>query len=106
MSDNPPTLTEKMFRQRWIANSNSAERLLWVRYHPTLDDTLIGFFLLSSDAMLANAQRMRTITNLARLKVKAILPTGSKDARAEPPLHASQSRQCPASSWPLERSFP
>ena len=63
MSDNPPTLMEKMFRQRWIANSNSAERLLWVRYHLTLDDTLIGFFLLSSDAMLANAQRMRTITN-------------------------------------------
>ena len=63
MTDNPPTTIEKRFRQRWLATSTSAERLLWVRYHPAVDDTLIGFFLFTADAMLADAQNMRTITN-------------------------------------------
>jgi hypothetical protein len=60
--DTPPTTIEKRFRQRWLATSTSTERLLWVRYHPAVDDTLIGFLLFTADAMLANAQSTRTIT--------------------------------------------
>jgi len=62
MTDKPPTVAEMQFRQRWLANADPSERLLWVRYHPAVDDTLIGFFLFAADAMLANAHHMRNVT--------------------------------------------
>ncbi len=60
MSDNPETSAEKVYERRW--RTKNTGRLVWVRYHPEVDDTLIGFFLAASDAIAGDAENIRTIT--------------------------------------------
>ena len=61
--DQPNSAVEKNFERRWRRENGSRGRLLWVRYHPAVDDTLIGFFLLTADAMLADPESIRTMTD-------------------------------------------
>ncbi|HIF31171.1 MAG TPA: hypothetical protein EYQ75_05800 [Planctomycetaceae bacterium] len=61
--DRPQSVSEKIFERRWRVENGTRGRLLWVRYHPAVDDTLIGFFLLTADAMLADPEKLRTMTD-------------------------------------------
>ncbi len=63
LTDEPRTRAEKRFERRWHGKNGLSERLLWARYHPAVDDTLMGFFLLTADAMVGDPVHMRTITN-------------------------------------------
>lgn len=63
LTDTPRTSNEKKFERRWRARHGSDDRLLWARYHPAVDDTLMGFFLLTADAMVGDPVYMRTMTN-------------------------------------------
>lgn len=63
LTDKPPSVVEKTFEQRWRRQNGSRGRLLWAKYHPVVDDTLVGFFLFTADAMMADAEHVRTITD-------------------------------------------
>jgi len=59
--DDPQTPAEKRFHRRWRTRHGADQRLVWARYHPVLDDTLMGFFLLTADALAGDAQHARTL---------------------------------------------
>ncbi len=61
MTDNPETPAEKIYERRW--RTSNTGRLVWVRYHPEVDDMLVGFFLAASDAIAGDAKNIRTITD-------------------------------------------
>ena len=63
LADNPRTTGEKEFARRWRAKNKSAERLLWSKCHPAVDDTLVGFFLLMADAMIGDPNHVKSVTN-------------------------------------------
>ncbi len=57
MRNAPETAGEKLFHEHWKRKHGEQYRLTWARYHPELDDTLIGFHLIVADAMMANAEQ-------------------------------------------------
>lgn len=61
--DHPSTQPERAFERRWRAANGRSTRLLWARYHPALDDTLAGFFLLAADAVIGDPEQMRGLPN-------------------------------------------
>lgn len=61
LMDQPQTSAEQAFHRVW--RQRNAGRLVWARYHPVLDDTLMGFYLLATDAMIADAEHVRTMVN-------------------------------------------
>ena len=61
--DRPPTRTEQRFERRWHAKNGFGKRLLWARYHPAVDDTLMGFFLLTADAIVGDPEHVRRLPN-------------------------------------------
>ncbi len=60
--DRPRTRAERSFERRWHGKHGFDERLLWARYHPAVDSTLMGFFLLAADATVGDPEHMRSIT--------------------------------------------
>lgn len=61
MLDKPPSPAADRFERRWHANSRVRRRLVWARYHPAVDDTVMGFFLLAADALVGDPQSMRNL---------------------------------------------
>lgn len=61
--DRPQSRTEQRFARRWHALNGRGKRLLWARYHPAVDDTLMGFFLLAADAVVGDPEQMRMLPN-------------------------------------------
>jgi len=57
MRNAPETAGEKLFHEHWKRKHGEQYRLTWARYHPELDDTLIGFHLIVADAMMADAEQ-------------------------------------------------
>lgn len=59
----PETAGEKLFYEHWKRKYGEQLRLTWARYHPELDDTLIGFHLIVADAMMADAEQYCQVVN-------------------------------------------
>jgi len=86
LTDTPRTSSEKKFERRWRGRHRTGDRLLWARYHPAVDDTLMGFFLVTADAMVGDPVYMRTITNgltgLQKYSARTLTTDPTKSQRA------------------------
>jgi hypothetical protein len=61
--DNAPSTGAVYFpTQRWRKSDGVDRRLLWVRCHPAIDDTLMSFFLIAGDAMMTDSEFVRSMT--------------------------------------------
>lgn len=62
LEDAPTTPAEQNAAATWRKAHRADLRLLWVRCHPAVDDTLMGFFLIAGDAMIGDPEFVRPIT--------------------------------------------
>ena len=63
MLDKPPSPAAATFEAKWHAGNRVRKRLVWVKYHPVLDDTVIGFYLFAADAFIGDPALMRRLPN-------------------------------------------
>ena len=83
LNDQPQTAAEQRFARRWRHDHRDDERLVWARYHPVLEDSLVGFFLVTADAMLGDAQNIRTLPNgLANFEQSSGVSLAIDDAKS------------------------
>lgn len=87
--DGPSTPTERKFERRWRAGNVPGKRLLWARYHPALDDTLMGFFLMTADAFIGDPEHVRTLpSGLKHFQKYSRYPPTLDRARSRPAARA------------------